>query len=212
MIPKDYISLWEYVTNSKKSGLSVSPGVFNPWFSSASLARLYGVKYLLALPGASPPTGTTLSLAEKNFSIYKVPDSQRYSLISPKAISHTSSTVKEAENPPSGYGRVTSSRWIINNSLQLHVDAHKKAALLARITYVPGWHATINGHGATVHKAAYTMLSVRLPPGKSTVEFTYWPSTFTAGIAAAIIGVVSLIILAVFFNQKRRHGAHSKRR
>ncbi len=212
MIPKNYISLWEYVTNSKKSGLSVSPGVFNPWFSSASLARLYGVKYLLALPGASPPTGTTLSLAEKNFSIYKVPDSQRYSLISPKAISHTSSTVKEAENPPSGYGRVTSSRWISNNSLQLHVDAHKKAALLARITYVPGWHATINGHGATVHKAAYTMLSVRLPPGKSTVEFTYWPSTFTAGIAAAIIGVVSLIILGVFFNQKRRHGAHSKRR
>lgn len=211
MIPKEYISSWQYAANSTKSDSSISPGVFNPWFSSAALARLYGIKYLFALPGSNPPTGTTLSLAEKNFSVYEVPNSERYSLISPKDISRTSATVREAENPPSGYGRVTSSRWISNNNLQLHVNARKKAALLARMTYVPGWHATINGRGVAVHRAAGTMLSIKLPAGKSTVELTYWPSTFTVGIIAAIIAVVFLMVLAVFFNRGHRHGAHKRR-
>jgi uncharacterized membrane protein YfhO len=106
---------------------------------------------------------------------------------------------------------VTSSRWISNNNLQLHVNARKKAALLARMTYVPGWHATINGRGVAVHRAAGTMLSIKLPAGKSTVELTYWPSTFTVGIIAAIIAVVFLMVLAVFFNRGHRHGAHKRR-
>ena len=210
MIQKEYLSSWQHATHSTKIDLPISPGVFNPWFSNAALARLYGIKYLFALPGSNPPIGTTLSLAKKGFSVYRVPDSQRYSLISQKAISSISTTVNEAENPPSGYGRITSSRWIADNNLQLHVDAHKKTALLARITYVPGWHATVNGHGVAVYKAAGTMLSIKLPAGRSTVDLTYWPSTLTIGIVAAITALVFLVVLAVFFNHKHRHGAHRK--
>ncbi|MCL5948042.1 MAG: YfhO family protein [Actinobacteria bacterium] len=202
MLQQEYLSSWQEAERPHKSPLVASPGVFNPWFSNASLARLYGVKYLLALPGAngslSAPSGTSLVLQDKAFSIYEVPDSHRFSLLPGKSV------VKSAENPSNSYGKVTSHRWISNDQLQIHVHALKPATLLARITYVPGWHATVNGKGVAVGKAAGVMLSLRVPKGKSTVDLTYWPNTLTAGIVAAVAAIVGLTSMAVISWHRRR--------
>ncbi|MHB8263362.1 MAG: YfhO family protein [Acidimicrobiales bacterium] len=210
MLQREYLSSWQKVVSPHEPPLVASPGVFNPWFSNASLARLYGVKYLLALPGASGsvsvPSGTDLVLQEKTFSIYEVPDSHRFSLLSGKSV------VRSAEHPSSRYGKVTGYRWASNNQLQIHVHALEPATLLARITYVPGWHATVNGKTVAVHKAAGAMLSLRVPKGKSTVDLTYWPGAFTIGIAAAIAALVGMAGLAVLFSRWRHQANRSRMR
>lgn len=80
---------------------------------------------------------------------------------------------------------------------QMTTDASTAQVLRLRLTDVPGWKASIDGRPLAVVRFAGVMLQARIPPGRHTIELTYWPTTFTLGIVLAILGVVGLSIVVV---------------
>lgn len=72
--------------------------------------------------------------------------------------------------------------------------------------FYPGWKASIDGKATEIYRANFHFRAVLLPPGSHTVEFTYQPSAFYAGIALfalLLIGGAALLI----FSRKRRKNA-----
>ena len=191
MLQKSYLLSWRNVA------LQLAPlngmGWFVPSFATAQLARVYGVRYLISIVNAhgkvivSP--GTTSVFEEPGYSIDMVPNSHRFTLVNPSSILHS------AEIGSDQFGRVQSWHWTSNNRLTIYIDARHEALLLARITSVPGWHATINGKPAKLSVALDTMLSLNVPAGKSIVRLTYWPSGLTYGIILAGVALLILVVL-----------------
>lgn len=55
---------------------------------------------------------------------------------------------------------------------------------------MPGWSATVDGKAAKLTVAEAVFQDVALPPGTSTVKFTYNPPFMAAGYAMLAAGVV----------------------
>ncbi len=191
MLQKSYLSSWSNVA------LQLAPlngmGWFVPSFDTAKIARVYGVRYLISIVNAHGkviiPPGTTSVFEEPGYDIDMVPNSHRFTLVNPSSILHS------AEVGSNQFGKVQSWYWTSNNSLTIYIDARHEALLLARITSVPGWHATINGKPAKLSVALDTMLSLNVPTGKSIIRLTYWPSGLTDGIILAGVAFLILIVL-----------------
>ena len=168
-----------------------------PSFPNAALARLYGVRYLLTVRDSQgkteAPSGADRVLAEPGFTLYEVPGAHRFTLVEPDL----NDVVYNAEQDSSIYGRVTSWKWTSDNHLVVMAASNRRSELLARITDVPGWHASVNGHAVPVERAAGTMLAIPLPAGKDTVDLTYWPAALTAGIIAAILAIMVIVTLVI---------------
>jgi hypothetical protein len=210
MLQDSYVSSWAYVTSqqptSRKAGSQrvawqqptsqkMPPdgtGWFVPSFTNAELARVYGIRYLISVAGKNGrvdiPSGTIPVFEEPGYTINMVPNSHRFTVVNPNSILHG------AEIGSEQLGKVSSWHWDSNNRLTIEVDARHGALLLARITSVPGWRATINGQPAKLTVALDTMLSLNVPAGKSTIQLTYWPSALTYGI---ILAGAALFVLAV---------------
>ncbi|MHB8262302.1 MAG: YfhO family protein [Acidimicrobiales bacterium] len=197
MLQSEYISSWNAETRPRTPVPLPLGGNFIPSFSSAALARLYGVRYLALVPNGQgnteAPSGTYRVLAEPSFTIYEVPGAHRFTLVGPDL----NDAVHTAEQGSPMYGKVASWRWVSSNHLSIRAVSSQPSELLARVTDVPGWHARVNGHAVPVKRAVGTMLAVPLPRGKSTIDLTYWPASFTAGIIAAILAMIIIIALVI---------------
>ncbi|MHB1783013.1 MAG: YfhO family protein, partial [Acidimicrobiales bacterium] len=79
----------------------------------------------------------------------------------------------------------------------LGVRVPRPSTLVARITDVPGWHATADGAPLAVHRSAGDLVSVVVPAGTTTVVLHYWPARLTDGIALAVAAIVALLAWAV---------------
>ncbi|HXE10122.1 MAG TPA: hypothetical protein VN554_01725 [Verrucomicrobiae bacterium] len=77
----------------------------------------------------------------------------------------------------------------------------KSATLLRREQYMPGWTATINGSGRTIHAAQGVFQSVSLPAGTSKVKFIYEPPFMSVGYLALALGLAAI---AVELNRRPR--------
>ncbi len=80
--------------------------------------------------------------------------------------------------------------------------------LRLRVTALPGWHATIDGHPlALQHWAEGAMLEARVPGGRHVIEAHYWPGLFSAGLVAALAvlaGFVGTLTVTVDPPARRR--------
>lgn len=77
-----------------------------------------------------------------------------------------------------------------------------KSLLFLSDTYFPGWTASVDGKPAKIYRADYTFRAVVVPEGTHTVVFSYWPDSFTYGIAGSSVGL--LLLTVIYFCQKRR--------
>ncbi len=197
MLQAEYIYSWNAAATPQTPVPLPTGGNFMPSFPNAALARLYGVKYLLTVRGSQgkteAPSGSYCVLAEPGFTLYEVPGAHRFTLVEPDL----NDVVHNAEQDSTIYGKVTSWKWTSDNHLVVMAASSRRSELLARITDVPGWHASVNGHTVPVERAAGTMLAIPLPAGKDTVDLTYWPTAFTAGIIAAILAIIVIVALAI---------------
>ncbi|MCL4434806.1 MAG: YfhO family protein [Actinobacteria bacterium] len=197
MLQAEYISSWNAAAMPRTPVPLPPGGTFMPSFPNAALARLYGVRYLLTVRDSQgkteAPSGADRVLAEPGFTLYEVPGAHRFTLVEPDL----NDVVYNAEQDSSIYGRVTSWKWTSDNHLVVMAASNRRSELLARITDVPGWHASVNGHAVPVERAAGTMLAIPLPAGKDTVDLTYWPAALTAGIIAAILAIMVIVTLVI---------------
>jgi hypothetical protein len=93
-------------------------------------------------------------------------------------------------------------------SWRLVVNDATASILRLRLTAVPGWHASIDGHSLALQPwASGSMLEARVPAGRHVVELHYWPDAFNAGIAvggAVVVGLAVTISIGAVRGRRRR--------
>ena len=95
------------------------------------------------------------------------------------------------------------------DSWKLTTDKDSPQVLRLRLTDVPGWHASIDGHPLKLYPFAGIMLQALVPPGHHTIELHYWPTTFTEGIVLALCSALGLLlVLLLSWLRRRRHPPH----
>ncbi|MCL5886347.1 MAG: YfhO family protein, partial [Actinobacteria bacterium] len=156
-----------------------------PTIANQSLARLYGIRYLYIstyFPGALKlmnrplKSGFTLVARGTGFEIVRVAGVHRF-------ISTT--------------GSVKAVHWQGDNQVTIDIHAYKPGELIAKISALPGWHATVNGKPVRVVTTGNIFLTVVIPKGASTVTLDYLPAAFSDGIIAAAVGILIIAILLV---------------
>jgi hypothetical protein len=76
--------------------------------------------------------------------------------------------------------------------LELDVGACDESYLIITDSYYPGWHATVDGRQAPIHRANHALRAVRIPQGAHRVRFEYRPPGFRVGLALSLLGWAGL--------------------
>ena len=163
---------------------------FCPIFPTASLARLWGVGYVIVFPGFSGPTGSVFDKEVGGEDIYKIPGASAADLVSLTAGNGFPGIYAPGTPVPVTHPGTAS--W------KIVTDADSAKVLRLHLTDVPGWHASVNGRPLALEPFDAAMLQARLPAGHDVVELNYFPTTFTEGLvvaACAIVGLLSLLVV-----------------
>jgi hypothetical protein len=218
IVPKDYFTTWSQLTGT--SGGSEVYDTFCPSIRTVAEARLFGVGYVLELPGYPGPPGSTLAGVLKtptnpypkaDLLAKPPPDEDLYRI--PGAALATITPIPprgpfppaEAAGTPVKVSDPDPAQW------RLVTDSSKEQVLRLHLTDVPGWRATIDGRPLNLEQFSGIMLQARIPPGRHVIELRYWPTAFSAGLVLALVAVVVLAGVPLILMQKRkRSGAKSR--
>jgi hypothetical protein len=113
-----------------------------------------------------------------------------------QVIVETPPVVPRAPNRPDD-PEVTVDRYGLNH-VRLIVDAPRPGLLYASETFFDGWSATVNGATARILPANYAFRAVEVGPGRTIVEFRYWPPGLTAGLAISFAAALAALVMASF--------------
>lgn len=99
--------------------------------------------------------------------------------------------------PPGGQGSVS----VVERrpgSLVLDLDATQESVLLISQPFYPGWHATVDGQTATIHRADVLLQALAVSAGTHRIEISYrlawWP--FALSASALLACVAALVLLS----------------
>ena len=201
MTPRAYYAQ-DWQKNTGEPGGIPKIGLFCPVFNTATVARLFGVGYVLTLPGYPGPTGSVYVGRIGPDVLYKIPD---------VSAAYIARLAAGGALPAEG---VTGTAVVVTHtdaaSWRTVTDAPVPEVLRMHLTDVPGWHATVNGKPLTLHPFGGVMLQARLPPGRDVVVLRYWPDAFSDGLMLACCAILSLLVMgavAIF-----RASARARRR
>ena len=194
IIPSSIYKSWRSNTGTF-GGLSAF-NLFCPTVSSASIARLYGVSYLLQPVNGSTPAGTVPAGRVGNELLFRVPGASIATLtpIGPRAPLPPNS----APGSPVAVHQPNPAKW------DMHVSAPTASVLRLRLTDLPGWTATIDGRPLVLSTFAGSMLQARVPAGVHEITLRYWPKTLTLGIVLALVTIAFLVVALVVTSRRRR--------
>ncbi len=197
--PVSYFSSWTALTGQSAGYPAFS--VYCPGVTSASLARLYGVGFVLERTGSPGPQGAVFDTRVGDEDLYRIPGAAAATLTSLP----TSRRLPGLDAP----GTPVAVTYPDPSSWKLVTKASSPQVLRLRLTDVPGWHASIDGRPLALKRFAGVMLQAEVPAGTHTVELHYWPSTFSVGIVLASCSAGALCIasiIGVFRRRKHRPG------
>jgi hypothetical protein len=97
-----------------------------------------------------------------------------------------------------------------DNEVRLRVTTDEPGLLVLTDTYAPGWHAEIDGDDTTIYATDYAFRGVFVPAGEHTIEFTYSPASFKAGVAIALLSVLALAGYASYYYRWPRIGGRRR--
>jgi hypothetical protein len=178
------------------AGAIDAPLILCPAIDSAAVAQRYGVGFILEHAGGARPRGTVFVSTVGNERLYRVPRAAAATLTPLGRDGALPSP--DVSGAPVAVTHPDAASW------KLTVASATPAVLRLHLTDVPGWHATIDGRSLPLESFAGAMLQARVPSGPHVVELHYWPTTFTAGIVLAIVGVVGLATGVVFDSRRKR--------
>lgn len=87
------------------------------------------------------------------------------------------------------------------NSATIAVNTGSNALLVLSDNYYPGWKAYVDGKETKIYRANYTLRAIELPKGKREVIFRYSPKSFSNGLIASLLSMLTLSIL--YLTRKR---------
>ncbi len=82
------------------------------------------------------------------------------------------------------------------NDVHLEVQSDGEGLLVLRDVHAPGWVAYVDGERKPVLRADNTFRAVRVPPGSSTVIFSYEPVVRRFWWVALILGLGVLAVVS----------------
>ncbi|MGH9295139.1 MAG: hypothetical protein ACRD0B_07390, partial [Acidimicrobiales bacterium] len=170
-------------------------GYLQPDISTLAMARRYGARFILVAAHLPAVAGAPLVAEVAGERLYEVPDSSRFSL--------------SGSSSGSGSGSGTASAVPMAGDLEVRQPAPSEydvtvfvrghgARLRARVTAVPGWHATVDGRPAHLSptRSGAPGYSLLLPPGRHHVRLWYLPDRLGTGLVAAAAGTLGLALWA----------------
>ena len=185
-IPRSYFTAWAAASGTAPLPAAADPfGDFCPSVSSASLAREFGVSYILAPGGSAAPSGTVLVATIGGEGVYRVPGAGVVTLVPGR--------VTSGEQP----GTLVPAAGDNPASLRLHVAATRASTLEIHITNEPGWTATMDGRPLALHTFDGVMMAASVPVGVHTVVLSYWPPLFSLGLGCAGLAVLGLALMGL---------------
>lgn len=196
LTPSAYYASWPGPAPKPNGG----PGLFFPDVDSASLARHYGIGYILAAPGLPAPAGTSHVATLAGEALYRVPNSAQFSFVGSARMS------RPASGGSSTPDRVLAATEGQPGSWHLEVAASRPATLVLRVTALPGWHLTVDGRPVRLRTYDGVMESTLVPAGRHELRLWYWPSRLSVGFALAAAALASL---AAFWLVMRHRGRGS---
>ena len=193
--PNSWFATW--------SANGTAPGLrsfydFIPRIKDATVARRYGISYVLESRTSAPLPGGVFDTYIGNEKLYRVPDSSIATLVSTPA-----SGFPAVDAPGTG----VSVKWVSPSKLRVVTDSSSEQVLRLRVASVPGWNATIDGNPLQLQPFQTMMFQVRVPPGHHVIELNYWPRKFTEGIVLAAVAVIVLVAVGVVGRWRRRQPA-----
>jgi len=179
-----------WFTNWPKTN-GTSPGFpfvyyFTPGIKSATVARRYGISYVLEPLGAPGPSGAVFDRRVGNEDLYRIPGAATATLV-PASSSGGWPAIDAG-------GAEVPVTWSSPSKVQLTTNASSARVLRLRVADLPGWHATIDGHPLTLSPYLSMMFQAHIPPGRHVIELTYWPTRFTEGLVIAVLAAMGLLI------------------
>jgi hypothetical protein len=202
MIPSAYYASWRGVSATAPG--VVDDSVYCPGVSTLRLARLYGVSYVLEPQGSPAPQGGVFVRTVGSEGLYRMPGAAAATVtpLTPGG----GLPADSSSGTPVAVGHPNPSSW------RMTVHGTVPQTLRLRLTDVPGWHATIDGRPARLQSFARVMLQVEVPPGRHTVELSYWPATFSAGLVLFAVAALGLsgawVISALRHRARAQSGAN----
>ena len=175
---------------------------FAPDISSATIARRYGISYVLEKSGAVGPSGGVFDARVGNEVLYRMPGAATATLVP----GPSSGGWPSIDAP----GTAVPVKWPTPSTVRMVTTSSSPQVLRLRVASVPGWHATIDGRPLALAPYLTMMFQARIPPGRHVIELRYWPNRFTAGLLIAACTVILLVIAA--FIAWRRLEASGQRR
>jgi hypothetical protein len=187
VLPRAYIRSWADVSRTPAAAPVYNS--FCPRVATAAEARRYGIQFVLEPGGAAGPTGAFLAGRIGDEALYRIPGSSDGVLVPVR---------QHGSLPPTdAVGQPVVVKQTAPSSFRITTSAKHQAVLRLRITDMPGWRATIDGHPLAITSFGGVMLQAVIPPGHHVVELRYWPTLFTVGIVVALLAALALAIVLV---------------
>ncbi len=162
---------------------------FTPGIKSATVARRYGISYVLEPLGVAGPSGGVFDMRVGNEDLYRIPGAATATLV--PASSSGGWPAIDARGTAVPVTRPSPSK------VRLTTTSSSAQVLRLRVSSLPGWHATIDGRPLTLSPYLSMMFQAHVPPGRHVIELTYWPKGFTEGIALASLAVIGLAVAGI---------------
>ncbi len=194
IVPRSYFNTWRSITGQNAAFFFV---IFCPAVKTATVARRFGVGFVLEPDGSPGPTGAVFDEEVGDHeALYRIPG----------AAAATVSPLGQggALPSPDAPGKAVAVTHPNPASWKLETDSSTPQVLRLRLTDVPGWHGTIDGRALKLERFSGVMLQAIVPAGHHTIELHYWPEAFTVGIGLALCSAVGLIVAVVTTGVRRR--------
>jgi len=199
LLSLSYFSSWKAAT-----GASAGPSLdvftprseFCPDVTSASVARQYGISFILEPQGSPGPQGGVFDKMVGTEDLYRIPGA--------------ASATLDPLGPRNSYPRPDAPGTAVRvtqpgpGSWKLVTDARTPQVLRLRLADVPGWHATIDGRPLRLDRFSGVMLQARVPSGRHLIELHYWPTAFSVGLVLAGSSGAALLAVGVVAETRRR--------
>lgn len=190
-VPKSYFTAY-YQEIHQPVPADTGFGQFCPSMINASIARHFGVSFVLSQSGAPAPPGMLHAATIDGEDLYSVPGSALMTVqpTGTMADSATAEVVPNTSTDPAELRAVI--RPIAASTIYLHV------------TDFPGWKATIDNHPLSLRPWGGTMLAASVPPGLHVIVVRYEPSAFKIGLILALLTAVVLVALSGWCLRRQR--------
>jgi hypothetical protein len=204
ILPESYYRSLESVSGQRLPPSLTRLGIFCMSVTSAQLAEVYGVQYVLEPAGAPGPTKGRFYGYVGDETLYSIPHSAQ------ATVGSASVPIATAPGYPLQVQHPGPSSW------RLSVSPTITALVRFRLTAVPGWHASIDGRPLPLRSwADGAMLEADVPPGHDSIELHYWPDLFTVGLVVAAVSALGMVLacvcIALFRRRRLAAGASSVR-